>query len=77
MVERNPGDRSYLAGNTAFEDGQYEDALTNFEQALRDNPDHIYALRGKARSLLQLGAHEAALAAFDEAILRAPEFAAT
>lgn len=77
VAEGIDGDRAYLAGNTAFEDGLYEEAAADFEQALRENPDHIFALRGKARSLLQMGAHEAALQAFDEAIRRAPDFAAT
>lgn len=76
MVERTPGDRAYLAGNTAFEDGHYEEAAADYEQALRENPEHIHALRGKARSLLQLGEHDAALRAFNEVIQRAPDFAA-
>lgn len=72
-----PGDNAYLAGNNFFQDGHYQNALIEYEHALQKNPLHIYALRGKARALLQLGEYERALRNFDEAISREPTFAGT
>jgi tetratricopeptide (TPR) repeat protein len=75
--EQPPGDLAYLEGDTLFEDGAYERALTRYEEALAEAPDHIHALRGKARSLLQLGRFPESERAFDEAIAREPGFGAT
>ena len=77
IVEETPGNSSYLAGNNYFEDGFYQDALREYEAALDANPDHIYAKRGQARSLMQLGHNLEALEVFNEAIRREPEFGAT
>ncbi len=74
---RNPGDMAYLEANKLFEDGAYQRALDKYDEALNANPDHIFALRGRARSLMQLGRPEQALAAFDAAISLAPDFGAT
>ncbi len=70
-----PGDNAYLTANNFFQDGHYQSALTTYEEALQENPLHIYALRGKARTLLQLGEYKRALRAFNEAIAREPNFA--
>lgn len=75
--EGSPGDSSYLAGNSFFEDARYADALRKYQEALRTNPDHSHAKRGIARSLMQLGRNEDALLVFDELILQAPDFAAS
>jgi tetratricopeptide (TPR) repeat protein len=78
MIEpRNPGDMAYLGANKLFEDGEYRRALDKYDEALSANPDHLFALRGRARSLMQLGQPEQALAAFDAAISLAPDFGAT
>jgi len=74
---RNPGDMAYLEANKLFEDGAYQRALDKYDEALNANPDHIFALRGRARSLMQLERPEQALAAFDAAISLAPDFGAT
>lgn len=73
----NPGDAAYLSGNTLFEDESYERALAQYGQALADAPDHIHALRGYARTLMQLGRHQEAQQAFDQAIASQPEFGGT
>jgi len=77
VAERAPGDYEYLAANNMFEDGEYERALESYDAALQANPDHLHALRGKARTLVQLGRYDEALALFDVAIAREPEFAGT
>ncbi len=75
--DTGPGLTAYAAGNRAFEDGDYERALRAYEEALQENPQLLDALRGKARTLMQLGRTADALAAFDEAIARQPDFGAT
>ena len=74
---RNPGDLAYLEANNLFEDGEYQRALDKYDQALNEDPDHLHAMRGRARSLMQLGRPAQALAAFDAAISLAPDFGAT
>lgn len=73
----SPGDRAYHAANKLFEDGAYQRALEQYDLALRSNPDHLHALRGRARSLMQLGRHQVALSEFTRAIELEPEVAAT
>ena len=75
--ERNPGDLPYLQGDNLFEDGAYDRALEKYQKALTESADHIHALRGKARSLMQLGRLDEALSSFDEAIAREPDFGAS
>ena len=72
-----PGDYAYLAANNLFEDGEYERALRSYQQALNEAPAHIHALRGKARSLLQLKRYQKALRIFNEIISKEPNFAGT
>jgi tetratricopeptide (TPR) repeat protein len=76
FVGRTPGEMAYHAGNNFFEDGNYARALEQYDTALREDPQDIYALRGRARSLMQLGRDQEALAAFDEAIARKPNVGA-
>ena len=75
--ESTPGDSSYLAGNSFFEDARYAEALREYQDALATNPDHVHAKRGKARTLMQLGRNEEALVLFNEVIDQTPDFAAS
>jgi tetratricopeptide (TPR) repeat protein len=68
-----PGDMAYHAGNQAVEDGLYERAAEQYRAALDDDPEHLHALRGLARSLHLAGRHDEALVLYDEAIARRPE----
>jgi tetratricopeptide (TPR) repeat protein len=72
-----PGDMAYFAGNQAFADGEYARAEADYRDALAAAPEHLFALRGLARSLHRQGRYDEALTAYDEAIARAPEFGAT
>lgn len=77
FAARAPGDSAYHAANKLFEDEAYERALQSYDDALSDAPDPIHALRGKARTLMQLGRYDEALALFTEAISLEPDFAGT
>ena len=72
-----PGDGTYLAANKFFEDGQYQQALDEYNLALQEKPGHIHALRGKARTLMQLKKYDEALQVFNVAIAEDPNFAGT
>jgi len=72
-----PGQVAVLAGDRAFADANYDRALKNYREALKADPDHIEALRGKARSLLQKERYDEAVMHFDIAIEREPEFPGT
>ena len=75
VVERAPGDLAYAAAERRFEDRDYQRALAEFDEALAADPDHLDALRGRARTLMQLGRHAEALAAYGEVLARAPDLA--
>ncbi|HKK06056.1 MAG TPA: tetratricopeptide repeat protein [Gammaproteobacteria bacterium] len=72
-----PGQRAFQAGERAFADGEYASALQDYDEALHANHDLLPAVRGRARSLMQLGRLDESLAAFDRAIAAKPEFAAS
>ena len=74
---RNPGDAAYLAANKLFEDGEYQRALDKYDEALDETPNHLHAMRGRARSLMQLGQSTQALAEFSTAISLEPDFGPT
>ncbi|NIP74377.1 MAG: tetratricopeptide repeat protein [Gammaproteobacteria bacterium] len=77
LGENTPGDLAYHAANRLFEDGEYARALEEYEAALEKNRRHLYALRGKARTLMQLERYEESLTAFNEAVRADPDFGAT
>lgn len=66
-----------LAGDRAFADGKYQRALEDYDKVLAEDRDQLDALRGKARTLLQLNRFEEALDYFDQAIALDPEFSGT
>ncbi len=74
LVEKTPGNAAYQQGNTLFEDGDYENALRQYEKALEKQPETPRYVRAKARTLMQLGRHDEALAWFDRAVLMQPYF---
>ena len=74
---RNPGDSFYHAANRLFEDETFDRALESYDLALTEDPTHIHAMRGKARTLMQLDQYNEALAIFNEAIALEPNFGGT
>jgi tetratricopeptide (TPR) repeat protein len=73
FISREPGDLAYHAANNLFEDGHYARAAAEYRKALAEDPDHLYALRGLARSLHLAGQHDEALSLYDETIAAVPE----
>jgi len=77
MADVSPGDSAHLAADKLFEDGNFERALQEYDTALKETPEHIFALRGKARTLMQLKRYDEALKVFNIAIAKEPQFAGT
>ncbi len=75
LQEQVPGEKAYEAANRYFEDGLYAKAIEHYEAALQEDPQLLPAMRGQARSLMQMGNNQEALALFNEVIYREPEFA--
>lgn len=75
LQEQVPGEKAYEAGNRYFEDGAYQQALEHYQAALQEDPQLLPAMRGQARSLMQMGKNHEALAVFNEVIYRQPDFA--
>ena len=74
-VEQTPGDYNVKKGNYRLEDGQYEEAVKEFSEALGKNPDHAMAHLGLAVSYMQMGKDEDAIQEFNLAIAKNPELA--
>lgn len=71
------GHKTIEAGNRYFEDGHYVDASKSFAAIIDQDPYNIEAIRGLARSYMQLEKYYEALHLFNKAIALAPEFAAS
>jgi len=77
FVERIPGNTAYQQGDILFEDGDYEQALQRYEEALAAKADAPHYVRAKARTLMQLGRNEEALRWFNRAVELQPFFGRT
>lgn len=73
IAERHPYQRELSAAARYLEDGRPEDALTEYDGILNQDPGNAFALRGRAQSLLQLGRSDEALGEYDRAIRREHE----
>nr|VFK79017.1 MAG: Tetratricopeptide repeat-containing protein [Candidatus Kentron sp. SD] len=73
----DPAKNLLNAAERYFEDQAYDRALEHYDRILELSPNHLFALRGRARALLMLGRYRQAQKIFDEAIAREPEFANT
>jgi len=74
-VEKVPGDFNVRKGNYRLEDGQYEEAVEEFSEALGKNPDHAMARLGLAVTYMQMGRDKEALQEFNQVIENNPELA--
>jgi len=68
-----PGDVKYIDANNLFMDGEYEHAATFYNDALRQNPRHVFALRGLANAYTQMKRFDEALTAIAAVIRLEPE----
>ena len=75
-VEKNPGDYNVRKGNYRLEDGQYEEAVKEFSEALGKNPEHAMARLGLALTYMQMGRESEAIQEFNLVIELNPELAA-
>jgi len=72
FVGAEPGDYAYHAGSNYFADGYYEKALMEYEEALKENPDHRAAMRGSAETLIMLKREWEAIGIYDALIAVEP-----
>ena len=75
-VEENPGDINVKKGNYRLEDGQYDQAVKEFSEALEENPEHVMAHLGLAITYMQTEKYMRALQEFNQVIERDPKLAA-
>ena len=73
--ETHPGGPAFTRAVGLYTDGNYEEALLNYETSIREHPDFMHAQRGRARTLMQLGRDREALEAFNEVLNRDPNSA--
>jgi len=74
-VEKNPGDYNARTGNYRLEDGQYEEAVKEFSEALEKNPEHAMARLGLAVTYMQMDKDKEAMQEFNLVIEKNPELA--
>ena len=74
-VEKDPGDYNVKKGNYRLEDGQYEEAVKEFSEALGKNPDHAMARLGLALTYMQMEKDSEAMQEFNLVIENNPELA--
>ncbi len=71
-----PGEQKTIeAGNRYFEDGHYADASKSFAAIIEQDPNNVEAIRGLARSYMQMGKQNEALELFNRAIAITPNYA--
>lgn len=70
---KQPGEYTRSAASRAFSDGNYEEALAQYDEALAENPDLLAAMWGRAETLIMLGREREALEAYDDLIVIEPD----
>lgn len=74
---RTAADIALSAAHKAYSDGNYAAARDGYRELLGTGGGNLDARRGLARSLMELGDYDAALAQFNRAIDAAPAYGAT
>ena len=77
MKDASPDAQQLAAALRFMEDGRNQEALDIYQRLLEESPDNLFALRGKAQALMQIGERHSALLTYDEAIRRASEVGVT
>jgi tetratricopeptide (TPR) repeat protein len=65
-------DALHLLGVIFAQSGQYAEAVSQIDRALRINPNSFYAHDNRGKALSALGRHEEALASYDRALVARP-----
>ena len=73
VLSTKPGEFAYQAGTNYFADGHYSKALGAYEEALKDNPGYIPALRGRGETLITLNREGEAIAVYNNLIAMEPD----
>lgn len=73
VIDRQPGDLTLAAAHSAFGDGDYANAISQFSEALTMRPNDVEALIGLGTSHRMQGDLAAALTALNRAVTEAPE----
>ena len=73
LSSNEPGDFAYHAGSNYFADGAYDEALTEYEKALTEAPQHLSAKRGRAETLIVLNREEEAVIAYRDLLALQPD----
>jgi tetratricopeptide (TPR) repeat protein/predicted Ser/Thr protein kinase len=64
----------YKQANTFYDLQRYQDALSNYEKAVKIRPDYAEAWNGQGKALFKLKEYKAALTAYDKAIQLQPDY---
>jgi tetratricopeptide (TPR) repeat protein len=73
LNSRGPGDFEYHAAVNYFSDGYYQQALQEYEQAIRKNANHLAAKLGKAETLIMLQREREAIKVYEELLKIQPD----
>ncbi len=75
FLYKQPGEYTRAAAFRAFSDGDYQQALDQYDEALTENPDLIAAMWGRAETLIMLGREYEAVNAYDDILVLEPDYA--
>jgi tetratricopeptide (TPR) repeat protein len=76
FLGKQPGEYKRAAASRSFSDGDYQQALDSYDEALRVNPDLSGAQWGRAETLIMLNREYEAVQIYDELIAQQPDVAA-
>ncbi len=76
FLGKEPGEYKRAAASRYFSDGDYQQALESYDEALRVNPELNGAKWGRAETLIMLNREYEAVQIYDELIAQQPDVAA-
>ena len=76
LIDPTSEEELLRSGNRHYQQGKYEDAIADYDEAIRINPQDAQAYYNRGTAKGELGWHQEAIADFDEAIRVNPQHAA-